>query len=104
MSKPKHTPGPWRVTLPDECIVTNDDGHEVADCSAWYEGFPETCAANARLIAAAPDMLAALKKIIATGNTPPLPGESAEDMLKEFNAFCEIIDDAELLIRKVESV
>lgn len=64
MTKPKHTPGPWRVTLPDECIVTNDDGHEVADCSMWYEDLPAVCAANARLIAAAPDMLAALKAII----------------------------------------
>jgi hypothetical protein len=61
----KHTPGPWRV-LPkwDErtngrLVYANNAGNSVA--SALYLGGTEEATANARLIAAAPDLLAALQ-------------------------------------------
>ena len=53
----KHTPGPWRA---DGNIVRIADGYRefqmVADCSMLVAGEE-----NARLIAAAPDLLAALR-------------------------------------------
>ncbi len=64
MSAIKYTPGPWRLT---------EDGHVVdsADCCIAIDGIaqphgyvpPEDVSrANARLIAAAPELLAELKK------------------------------------------
>jgi hypothetical protein len=54
----KHTPGPWRVLYGerngDTQIMAQDDYFRVA----------VTGAADARLIAAAPDMLAALKALV----------------------------------------
>ena len=59
-----HTPGPWRVTdglvAGSKTTVESQDGI-VTDC-AWSFG-KDTCEANARLIAAAPKMLAALELI-----------------------------------------
>jgi hypothetical protein len=55
----QHTPGPWRVN--DKIAVVEQDkplGLFVADCRMTDEG-----RANARLIAAAPDLLAALKML-----------------------------------------
>lgn len=60
----KHTPGPWEVSEDDPCEIESADGRFVAmvlpapelnwDMNAERE-------ANARLIAAAPDLLAALR-------------------------------------------
>lgn len=64
----QHTPGPWH------CIVTsNPDCYEV-----WGEGEAETHAplvtmtANARLIAAAPELLAALELISQCARSGPV--------------------------------
>ena len=64
----KHTPGPWQVKL-TSCFV---DGLPVA--GVWVEAPPYTSIANliphvgveanARLIAAAPELLAALKALV----------------------------------------
>lgn len=63
-SKPSHTPGPWR--LGSGATVTGDyiepDGRNkgatavVADCRTRFLS-QQTCEANARLIAAAPELL-----------------------------------------------
>lgn len=58
----QHTPGPW--TTPDgEAIVDPNSSELIAQC--YGDGIatitPEECNANARLIAAAPDMLAQLQ-------------------------------------------
>ena len=61
----KHTPGPWTHKLAGE--VQGPDGLPVAYASAWRmtDGDAESgtgpASANARLIAAAPDLLAALE-------------------------------------------
>jgi hypothetical protein len=70
----RHTPGPWHVgTLPppEWRYVCSDNGDTIAAVAEW-DGFDlvqEFCAdqarANARLIAAAPDMLAALNVVAA---------------------------------------
>lgn len=58
----KHTPGPWRIT--DGGNVCNCVGHTLHDeghvCIAFAQPVPEG-EANARLIAAAPELLAALE-------------------------------------------
>lgn len=71
----KHTPGPWVVGPTDDTVVTHlgADGtrYEIAQIDGDYnqpETWPEM-EANARLIAAAPDLLEALKRI-----TEPAPG------------------------------
>ena len=56
-----HTPGPWAAT--DIGLVTARDGAEsvvyMGQCLNAHDA--ERCAANARLIAAAPELLAALE-------------------------------------------
>ena len=67
----KHTPGPWRVAYRDgsgpECITS--EGRDSIVATVGYHGDPEMRCdmteaeqANAALIAAAPDLLAALKE------------------------------------------
>ena len=62
VSAEKHTPGPWRAHVavwPHEIIVRSmfPDGQERAQVAV-------TSAANARLIAAAPDLLEALARYV----------------------------------------
>ena len=63
----KHTPGPWRTfnvadVFPDD--GDTEGGRQIADCAVGeLIGFHEA-AANARLIAAAPDLLEALKDMV----------------------------------------
>ena len=54
-----HTPGPWESK---RRLVWDTNGFSLADC--WdYNRTEEECFANARLIAAAPDMLEALEYV-----------------------------------------
>lgn len=64
--KAKHTPGPWRVEDQRKAIsrwvIVTGEGGSVAECAPagpWVSN--ETADANARLIAAAPDLLEAAK-------------------------------------------
>lgn len=71
MSEMKHTPGPWahHHSPKDTTISVNTlDGNEIGGVwvKMWGDGrrgINETVLANAHLIAAAPDLLAALKEI-----------------------------------------
>ncbi len=62
-----HTPGPWFAwDSPRAWYVFADEGDNpsnvpVADCTGTQERSRAECEANARLMAAAPDMLDALK-------------------------------------------
>lgn len=59
----KHTPGPWHLGMRQaEQIVYNDKGWAVANATVYHgkEG-REEMKANARLIAAAPDLLVAAR-------------------------------------------
>ena len=69
MTQGKHTPGPWvnghYDDINDEIVIQTHEGEYVAsiDCDGAYEGkIAATIDANARLIAAAPDMLEALQE------------------------------------------
>ena len=55
-----HTPGPWRVDATRQTAVRGFDGRHVATLEA---GSQPTRDADARLIAAAPDLLAALRRV-----------------------------------------
>lgn len=67
MGKINHTPGPWRLKRgqrhsPEECDITiAGDVFLLADISGPNY---EHCEANARLIAAAPELLEALKEMV----------------------------------------
>ena len=67
--KPKYTPGPWIVNptkaknIYDRCIVAPLSGEQAIDCFQSGSSAQESVA-NAQLIAAAPDMLEALKQYI----------------------------------------
>lgn len=67
MGEPRHTPGPWVRADHDPYTIEREGApvcvvHEAGDFPCWDgpEGALEAeCEANARLIAAAPDLLAA---------------------------------------------
>jgi len=64
MSSSQHTPGPWNVEYPDDdshIFVT--DLQDVTVATVWRQPLdpPEWADSNARLIAAAPEMLSALE-------------------------------------------
>ncbi len=62
MSEQKHTPGPW-VSAPQRTntLIVAANGTRVAESYGVTDEEPR---ANARLIAAAPELLAALKEIL----------------------------------------
>lgn len=63
----QHTPGPWRAGDKGLCIKTSD-GYWVAELQLWGISYAKAALsdeerqANAQLIAAAPDLLAALEE------------------------------------------
>ena len=62
--KLEHTPGPWRIDQSYTYRVLNAEELNVADCDSAR--VPKLQAqANARLIAAAPELLEALQRILA---------------------------------------
>lgn len=58
MTTSEHTPGPWKVRF--ETMVYGPDGWAVANANMTGQPHPEN-AANARLIASAPDLVIALE-------------------------------------------
>lgn len=57
--------GPWSVHLTDETLVIDAEGNEVASMHGDYDTEYEGMAARAELIAAAPEMRAAIKEKLA---------------------------------------
>jgi len=61
----KHTPGPWHVVEGKLCKSALEvHANSRAICELWRRGREKTELANAYLIAAAPDMLKALKSCL----------------------------------------
>ena len=80
----KHTPGPWRLSPADDTVVIDATGSEVAAIDGDYnqpEAWP-LMEANARLIAAAPDMLAALEAIMGERWSPGGRSEHVSDLAR----------------------
>jgi hypothetical protein len=73
MNTHTHTPGPWRIENwiyqnAREVVTIQTDKDAIATaCNLWRDGDDSTfeVMANARLIAAAPEMLAALEELCA---------------------------------------
>lgn len=86
----KHTPGPWYlVEYGGETICSSDYEEEVAVVIRVYESDAEF-EANARLIAAAPDMLKVLENIKSLIQDPNVDiGEAMENS-------CLLIDEVTL--------
>lgn len=82
-----HTPGPWHATLHQ---VGDENNVRVADCYSLEKGH-DTARANARLIAAAPDLLAALVEIEQHAYDDDTP---QEDILADFDRMRGIARDA----------
>jgi len=64
MSAHKHTPGEWHVGGPHKCTIYDKFGQRLANSFEGVMAAQRTdseCAANARLIAAAPELLEALE-------------------------------------------
>lgn len=74
----KHTPGPWAVGYPDDQTI-RADGLRVASVECPRKEWR----ANARLIAAAPDMLQALRDIAAITT-----GYDSEEIIAEIQGIC----------------
>jgi hypothetical protein len=60
-----HTPGPWVVTAAGPPRVISPRGRIVADCGKLIAEDPRQAEANARLCAAAPELLAAAELALA---------------------------------------
>ena len=85
MSKPAFTPGPWRVYRTATGFVMgigDDSGDGITDGRfALWRGHDDEAEANARLIAAAPDMYEALK--LAYRNFEGFGGTDGHDKANE---------------------
>ena len=90
MTNTKHTPGPWHVAglwddKADDCLVWDK---EAAICQVFRRSEmlePQaTQAANSRLIAAAPDLLAALQKIEARSHDAIHSVTEARQWVRQF--------------------
>ena len=66
----KHTPGPWRSDSPYVSAPSGEHRKIVADCDRYFSDdeceylSDDECEANIRLIAAAPELLAALEAVL----------------------------------------
>lgn len=72
----KHTQGPWRMLPPSTGVdanwhVTDSDDTFVAHVYGFSHSVDEASKANARLIAAAPDLLEALQELAGLVTTAP---------------------------------
>ena len=85
MSIRLHTPGPWTVDYADDNLRIHAGDLLIAEVNGSTEHIEvrgldeETTEANAWLIAAAPDLLAALERILARVETLNLFTERGED-------------------------
>jgi len=88
MSKAKHTKGPWvAVELPTVFAVKSSDGNIA---SIQRGSNPDQKQANARLIAAAPDLLDALQRLVPVNDIKAAP----EAYAQEWHEALAVIDKA----------
>lgn len=67
-----HTPGPWQqIATKHRTLISSQEGHRVAECESLSE-------ADARLIAAAPELIAMLIRLV--GAIDRMPSNSADGL------------------------
>ena len=107
MEQTKHTPGPWIYSeVKGDHVVHGPEG----DCITWCNGVRAPNAANARLIAAAPDLLAALRTMVdymLESHEDELTSQHAGDadhdgQAPEVCSYCVAVDQARLAIARAE--
>jgi hypothetical protein len=59
----QHTPGPWKAEGWENLVVNSADGYTMTLAAGGKWAVLSELKANARLIAAAPDLLAALREV-----------------------------------------
>jgi hypothetical protein len=74
----QHTPGPWKTSFLDDTRIEDKNGSDVAMALGEYSTESDRMEANARLIAAAPDLLEAAK--------------SAWMLIEQINEFGKCVD------------
>ncbi len=83
----KHTPGPWACTLNGQVSRETNDGllpvADTAICTNTYNPSGEVVAANAKLISAAPDLLAACEELYEKCKDKELPAYVWEHIINE---------------------
>ena len=80
----QHTPGPWSVNFKKFSEVRAENGAVIADCKK-LTGLVNL-QANARLVAAAPDLLAALDRLTQQCARLRMPGQPKSDAEKNAEA------------------
>jgi hypothetical protein len=103
----KHTPGDWHIAKVEDAMLARTRSIEVHDATGSYichidrdnlKGYPKTEAqANARLIAAAPELLEALRRFLTL-----LPSEEGLGGYAPIGAFVIAGDYARAAIAKSE--
>ncbi len=82
----RHTPGPWAFIVPDGVSVRHpqvySDTGPVCNATWLGDGRLKELEANARLIAAAPDLLEALDAMLSSPNDPRLWANGRAAILK----------------------
>ena len=69
----KHTPGPWNRTKYPNIVYESKKGQGIADCYIRPGISKAQARANARLIAAAPDLLETLEEVLPFISNPIYP-------------------------------
>lgn len=95
MINPKHTAGPWYVEKDDGVFVVIDDAREMDPIYLDQEN--DEREANARLIAAAPELLGALEKAAELAK----PGQEM-GLRDAIDALCDVWNIARAAIAKAE--
>ena len=88
----KHTRGPWHIGL-KKSIYADRDGTQIAFCDIGTN-FDDENLANARLIAAAPELLAALESLLENCRAKAALIATLESREKFDDAGNEIIDQS----------
>lgn len=77
MSQAQHTPGPWKATFRRTVMHIHSDSKKIASMGSGHVGLSHEDDANARLIAAAPDLLNALSVLADAAEARGIPADAA---------------------------
>lgn len=81
----QHTPGPWHPWVHDSNTITaSDSSHIEPVCFLNNKLPPEVAAANGRLIAAAPELLAALQALVGEADLGEVDLDDADRALLNY--------------------
>jgi len=95
----KHTPGPWSVEINRESNILDSAGNRVAVAcqTCWPDEGTDRIDDNARLIAAAPELLAALQALMALD----VKGHALADRLQFSDSGRALLDQCRAALLKV---